>query len=156
MIFRTDEQKADPEWLWHRTDRSFFAAGACHMLAHQFLKMNEGDGFHPMMVIPDSGFRGSHVFSSDGQVVFDYHGFSNHERFVAHYAIVIRRFFPDWRGSILDISDTFWTEGWFTQFPHRRLCQFSHDPTERARLFVKSVKRPNKPLETNPDGMSQS
>lgn len=136
MLFRTPEQKADLAWSWHRGDRAFFAAGACHVLAHEFLLTPEGRSFHPVMILPDPGFRGGHVFVSNGATVFDYHGYSRHEPFVHHYLTKITRFFPGWRGTVVDITDTFWTDAWFADTWHRRPKQFHHDPTERARRFV--------------------
>lgn len=136
MLFRTPAQKADLAWSWQRGDRAFFAAGACHVLAHEFLLTPAGRGFRPIMVQPAPGFRGGHVFASDGILVFDYHGFSRHAVYVAHYLRKIQRFFPGWRGSIVDITDSFWTDAWFDQTNHRRPHQFHRDPTDRARHFI--------------------
>ena len=136
MLFRTPAQKADLKWSWERCDRAFFAAGACHVLAHEFLKTETGRAFHPVMILPDAGFRGGHVFCSAGATVFDYHGFSSHESYVAHFRRKITRFFPGWRGQLLDITDTFWTNDWFKACQHRRPEQYYHDPNERARRFI--------------------
>src|SRR5471032_3305755 len=83
MIFRTEEQKHDLTRSWHRSDRPFFAAGACHVLAAAFLEVYPNAGFHPFLILPGPGLRGSHVFVSDGETVFDYHGFSGHDRFLS-------------------------------------------------------------------------
>lgn len=136
MLFRTPRQKADLEWSWFRGDRAFFAAGACHVLAREFLLTPGGRNFHPIVIMPAPGFRGGHVFVSNGVTVFDYHGYSEHERFVTHYLRKITRLFPGWRGAVLDITDTFWTDAWFTDTSHRRPEQFHRDPTERARRFI--------------------
>jgi len=136
MLFRTPAQKADLAWSWHRGDRAFFAAGACHVLAHEFLLTSAGRDFRPIMIQPDPGFRGGHVFVSNGATAFDYHGFSAHEAFVTHYRRKIQRFFPGWRGTVVDISAAFWTDLWFVQTNHRRPEQFYLDPTDRARRFI--------------------
>ncbi|MBK8857661.1 MAG: hypothetical protein IPN11_08250 [Opitutaceae bacterium] len=136
MIFRTPAQKSDLEWSWARGDRAFFAAGACHILARAFLTNPIGHGFKPMMIVPGAGFRGGHVFATDGTTVFDYHGFSSHARFLAHYFAKISRIFPGWQGNVLDITDTFWTDDWFDVLQMRRPHQYHRDPSERAAVFV--------------------
>lgn len=141
MIFRTPAQKADLEWSWNRGDRAFFASGACHILAHAFLCSPGGKGFRPMMIVPATGFRGGHVFATDGTTVFDYHGYSAHARFVEHYFAKIRRLFPGWQGSLVDVTDSFWTEAWFDAYQHRRPQQFYRDPSERAAQFIAKMQR---------------
>ena len=136
MLFRTAAQKADLKGSWECNDRAFFAAGACHVLAHEFLRTEAGRGFRPIMILPDPGFRGSHVFASNGATVFDYHGFSAHGPYVDHYVRKIARFFPDWRGQFIDITDTFWTDAWFATSQHRQPHQYYRNPTERARRFI--------------------
>lgn len=136
MLFRTPAQKADQRWSWDRGDRAFFAAGACHILAREFLATEAGRGFRPFMIVPDPGWRGGHVFCSDGRTTFDYHGCARHDPFVAHYRAKIARFFPGWRGRCVDIVDSFWRDDWFERTHHRRPEQFLHDPTPRARRFI--------------------
>ena len=136
MLFRTEEQKKDLAGSWRRFDRSFFAAGACHVLAHEFLRRPQAGEFRPFMIVPEDGFRGSHVFASNGSVVFDYHGWSQHTQFVEHYFRKINRMFPGWRGALADISSDFWTQKWFTDTGSRQLHQYFVDPTQRANLFI--------------------
>jgi hypothetical protein len=144
MIFRTPTQKADLKWMWERGDRAFFAAGACHVLAHEFLQTEAGRGFYPFMIVPEPGFRGSHVIATNGRIVFDYHGISFHEAYEQHFKRKIVRFFPDWRGQFIEAGDNFWTDAWFAAHQLRRPDQFYRNPTERARrfiaLFVKSLR----------------
>ncbi|MDA3873757.1 MAG: hypothetical protein PF795_07325 [Kiritimatiellae bacterium] len=144
MIFRTNAQKADLHGSWYRGDRAFFSAGACHILAREFLKMEGHHDFHPVMIIPDPGFRGEHIFARDDDSVFDYHGYTRYPVFVSHYVAKIRRFCPGGRGSIVDISDTFWSAEWFDKYQCRRPHQFYRDPTERAIQFIRSCQRQRK------------
>ena len=146
MIFRTERQKRDLEAGWRRFDRSFFASGACHILTHEFLKRGEFKDFHPYSIVPESDFRGSHVFASDGILVFDYHGWSDYSNFMDHYFQKIKRIFPGWRGGLFDISQHFWSEKWFTDTCSRRPHQYYIDPTERANAFIELYiqRMPNK------------
>lgn len=139
MIFRTDAQKRDLVGSWRRFDRAFFASGACHVLAHEFLKRPEADGFRALMFEPDPGFRGGHVFASNGRWVFDYHGWSSHPKFVDHYLGKISQIIPGWSGKVADISRDFWSEAWFARSGSRRLAQFHLDPTERANAVIDRV-----------------
>jgi hypothetical protein len=136
MIFRTDTQKKDLAASWHRFDRSFFAAGACHVLAHEFLKRTGAGSFRPYAIVPEAGFRGGHVFASDGALVFDYHGWSAHTNFVDHYFRKIKRIFPGWHGGLFDISRDFWSEKWFAETNSRQPHQYHLDPTARANAFI--------------------
>ena len=149
MLFRTHAQKEDLAGSWRRFDRAFFASGACHVLAHQFLQRSRMSKFRPYMVIPEPGFRGSHVFVSDGALVFDYHGWSRHAHFVDHYLRKIRRIFPGWRGAVADISCDFWTQSWFERTWSRQPHDYFVDPTERANSFVDRYinRMPNQALE---------
>ncbi len=136
MLFRTDAQKRDLVASWHRPDRSFFASGACHVLTHEFLRRSESDGFRPYMIEPEAGFRGGHVFASNGATVFDYHGWSKHDRFVEHFIRKVGRIFPGWRGALADISVDFWTPEWFEKTNSRIPRQYHLDPTARANAFI--------------------
>jgi len=44
MFRRTPEERADQEVSWRRTDQAFFAAGACHILAWEFVARNPAYG----------------------------------------------------------------------------------------------------------------
>jgi len=136
MLFRTDAQKRDLVASWHRPDRSFFASGACHILTHEFLRRSEAAGFRPFMMVPEQGFRGGHIFASDGTTVFDYHGWSGHDQFVEHFFRKMGWIFPGWSCALVDISLDFWTPAWFEKTNHRIPRQFHLDPTARANAFI--------------------
>ena len=136
MIFRTEEQKRDPVRTWFRSDRSFFAAGACHILAGAFLKTYPNAGFEPYLISPHPGLRGSHVFVSDGKTGFDYHGFTKHDRLLSHYFIKIRRFFPQWQGEIVRLNESPIGATFCVEQNHRMPSQFLHDPLPRALSYL--------------------
>lgn len=135
MLFRSEIQKKDQSLSWKRGDRAFFASGACHILAHVFLQQYADQGYRPYMILPDSGFRGGHVYAASEDRVFDYHGFSVKTPFLEHYFRKIKRLFPGWNGTILALND-FMTPSFFRQFNCRAPEQYFSDPLPRAKAFV--------------------
>jgi hypothetical protein len=147
MIFRTEEQKHDLVRSWHRPDRPFFAASACHVLAAAFLEVYPNAGFHSLLILPGPGLRGSHVVVSDGQTVFDYHGFSEHHRFLSHYSARIWRFFPRWHGKLIRLEGSPIGVPFCRRYNHRLPSQYPHDPLPRAFSYLarfSSIKFPQK------------
>lgn len=142
MIFRSEEQKRDQIQSWNRPDRSFFAAGACHILAAAFLEAYSHSGFQAFQIVPKPGFRGTHVFVSNGNRIFDYHGFSEHDRYIIHYFAKIRRFFPPWDGDVIRL-DCSPTDFFFCQkYNHRLPEQYLHDPRPRAQAYLTRFSSP--------------
>jgi len=135
MLFRTDAQKQDLAWNWRRGDRAFFQAGACHFLADAFLRRFPDAGFRPLMIQPVAGFRGGHIVAASPTTIFDWHGFSDRARYVAHYFGKLRRFFPGWDATILELEE-FMTPAFFAEFNHRSPDQFLRDPHPRAKAFL--------------------
>jgi hypothetical protein len=147
VLFRTEAQKRDLAWNWHRGDRAFFQAGACHILADAFLRRFPDTGFRPLMIQPTGGFRGGHIVAASPTTVFDWHGFSDRERFLAHYFRKLRQFYPGWDASVFELDD-FMTPAFFEKFNHRAPAQYFRDPTPRAEAFVTRMMllRPNPSL----------
>ena len=135
MLFRTEAQKRDLAWSWHRGDRAFFQAGACHILADAFLRRFPAAGFRPLMIQPEAGFRGGHIVAASPTAVFDWHGWSGRDRYLAHYFRKLRQFYPGWNATVFE-PDDFMTPAFFEKFNHRAPGQFYRDPTQRAKAFV--------------------
>jgi hypothetical protein len=96
--------KEDPVRRWHLPDRVFFAAGACHILAHAFLERFPWAGFGPVWMRPQTGFTGNHVFVTNGDLAFDYHGYVDPARLVEHYTKRARRLFPKWEADLVPVT----------------------------------------------------
>jgi hypothetical protein len=96
--------KEDPIKRWNLSDRTFFACGACHILAHAFLEKFPKSGFLPIWIRPKPGYTGNHVFVTDGRLVFDYHGFSDRQKFLEHYFSKARRLFPGWDADLIEVT----------------------------------------------------
>jgi hypothetical protein len=87
---------------WALPDRVFFACGACHILAHAFLER-----YGPRKVVwqkPATGFTGNHTFIDGDQWVFDYHGYSDRERFLTHTYRKARLWWPGWEASLVELT----------------------------------------------------
>jgi hypothetical protein len=140
MYFPKTNVKNDPVLRWHRSDRHFFANGACQVLAHAFLEIYQDLEFRARWITPASGYIGNHIYVTDGVVAFDYHGLTTEARLLSLAFRRGRRFFPGWEATLVDLpadvlvsearSRTY--EGLWLREPN----QFLHDAMPRARTFV--------------------
>ncbi len=92
--------KRDPEKRWALSDRVFFAAGACHILAYAFLERYGSAGRTVEWIKPAQGQTGNHHFVSSGTFAFDYHGYSSRDQLLAHYWRQARRHHPGWDATL--------------------------------------------------------
>jgi len=130
--------KEDPVRRWKLPDRVFFAAGACHILAHAFLERFPSPGFAPVWVRPREGFTGNHVFVTNGDLAFDYHGYVTHDRLVAHFHKRARRLFPGWVADLIPVTVSLVNreEAKTIGMDIREPAQFFHDALPRARRYL--------------------
>jgi len=130
--------KEDPVRRWNLPDRVFFAAGACHILAHAFLERFRGSRFGPIWVRPHGDFTGNHVFVANGDLAFDYHGYVFLDRLVAHYTRRARRLFPGWDADLVPVTTSLVNRGEAKTIglDIREPAQFLHDALPRARRFL--------------------
>jgi hypothetical protein len=142
MIFRTAEQKADLRGSFERPDRPFFAAGACHVLAHAFLETNPSAGFEAVHIKPRPGFRGTHIVAASDALVFDYHGFTERDRFFRHLFSKMGRFLPGWDADLVPIKASAISKEWCEANSHRMPHQFFKDPLPRAFAFARRFPPP--------------
>lgn len=95
--------KRDPEMRWALPDRVFFACGACHILAFAFLERYGDAGMTPLWIKPGSGYTGNHIVVSADDRVFDYHGYSDRQRFLDHTREKANRWWPGWNASLIEL-----------------------------------------------------
>jgi hypothetical protein len=93
---RTDAERRDAFLSWARTDRAFFAAGACHILAHQFLSLHHGERYQLILIKPHEGFTGSHMYASDGMWAFDFNGWTLEEELLGVHGSAYEAAQPGW------------------------------------------------------------
>ncbi|USG60957.1 hypothetical protein NBZ79_17505 [Sneathiella marina] len=143
-ILRTQNcRKKDLEKRWALPDRVFFACGACQVLAHVFMEKNAPADAQAIWIKPSAGHTGNHIIVSFADRVFDYHGYTEKNRFLAHYWKRARQVYPGWDAELVDITqDALTTEGpsaiydglWL-RAPH----QFFKNPLPRAEAFLAKV-----------------
>ena len=73
---RTPEESCDVFLSWQREDMVFFAAGACHILAHMFLLHNPNEDFDLIYTKPVNKQPGNHMYVSGGTWAFDFNRWS--------------------------------------------------------------------------------
>ena len=88
--------KQDAQRRWALPDRIFYGHGACHILAGLYLQEFPNSGFEAVWVKPWEGFSGNHIFVTNGQIAFDYYGYSLLDRLVLHHKRVWTSRFEGW------------------------------------------------------------
>lgn len=132
--------KADRARQWALPDRVFFAAGACHILAHAFLVRHGRPDMSPLWIKPGPGFWGNHILIAAGDWVFDYHGYAERERALAHFRRRAAALWPGWHGSLHELP----REVLVSEAASRRIeglwlrepGQFLHDALPRAFAYL--------------------
>ena len=125
---------------WALPDRVFFACGACNILAHAFLERHPRPDLELRWIRPAAGYTGNHIFVAAADWVFDYHGYSDRKRFIAHTWRRARHFWPGWDAEIIPIPpDVLTSEARSRTIPGLWLRgpeQFLHDALPRARRYL--------------------
>ena len=142
MYWPDAEVKKCPERRWHRPDRIFFAHGACHILAGVFLADPPAPGFHGEWIVPQDGFPGNHIYVTNGQIAFDFHGYSVRERMISRYWAAHRDRYPGWAAEIVKIDFPLLDTAALNARNHLGPDQFFGDPCPRARRFIAAKKCP--------------
>lgn len=131
--------KRNPEKRWALPDRVFFGHGACAILAGTFLKHPPLEGFYAERIIPAEGFAGNHVYVTNGNVAFDYHGYSGRERLLDHHQRAWTSHSAGWQCTIakvdFDLLDT-------AELNRRKMLgpdQYLHDALLRARRLLQRI-----------------
>lgn len=131
-------KKADPVIRWNLPDRIFFGHGACHILAGVFINEQIAPQFRPFWIRPEN-HPGSHVFVSDGELAFDYHGYSNLERLKAHHFRVWERQYPGWNALIEPAGFDLLNTEELNRRNMRGPDQYLGDPVQRAADFLHRI-----------------
>lgn len=138
---RTPEEYRDPFLAWKRDDKAFFAAGACHILAHMFLQLHNGEGYELIHIKPKQHNRGHHMYASNGTWAFDFNGWTHETELLAVYTAAYRGKYDDW-----DYDRIVVTEGlpsYALKADHCPPEYFPYLPWERAYSYIKQF--PSKP-----------
>jgi hypothetical protein len=139
-------KKRDPVQRWCLPDRVFFACGACHILAYAFLEKYGVANKRVLWLKPARSFTGNHIFIAGADWVFDYHGYSEREQFLAHTYRKAERWWPGWRASLVEMPhDVLISEAKSQTFDGlwlREPGQFLHDAMPRAHAYLKRFPPP--------------
>ncbi len=142
-------KKRDPYLRWALPDRAFFACGACHILAYAFLELHQVRSLRAIWLNPDAGYTGNHIYVASSDWVFDYHGYSDPERYHAHTWRKAQRWWPGWNATPVELPmDVLVSEAksktydglWF-----RKPTQFLHDALPRAHAYLTRFSSPPRP-----------
>lgn len=97
LFERSPEERRDMFLAWQRDDKTFFASGACHILAHMFLSLHSHEGFELICIKPLGDYSGYHLYASDGTWAFDYNGWTLEEELLEVTEATYKQAYPDWR-----------------------------------------------------------
>jgi hypothetical protein len=89
---------------------------------------------------PEAGFTGNHIVVADSNWVFDYHGYSNRDRFLVHTRRKAERWWPGWKATLVPLPrDVLISEVKSRAYEGlwlREPTQFLHDALPRARAYL--------------------
>jgi hypothetical protein len=142
MYWPDPEIKNHPERRWKQPDRIFFGFGACHILAGVFLEDMTALGFYGEWIVPAEGFSGNHIYVTNGEIVFDFHGCSAREKLLERYWKGYQKRYPGWDAHIAKINFPLLDTIELNKRNHRGPDQYFGDPIPRARRFIASKRRP--------------
>jgi len=96
--------KKNPLRRWRLPDRIFFGYGACHILAGVYLQRFPDSGFEAFWIKPHHGLPGNHIFVANGAVAFDFHGYADTARLIAHHGKGWTGLHPQWSADIQPVD----------------------------------------------------
>ncbi|WP_299610807.1 hypothetical protein [uncultured Tateyamaria sp.] len=134
--------KNHAERRWNQPDRIFFGFGACHILAGVFLEDPPIGGFFGEWIVPDDGFTGTHMFVTNGEIAFDFHGYSARDRLLARYWRGHRSRYLGWGAKVVKIDFPLLHTAELNARKHLGPDQYFGDPIPRAQRFIAAKKCP--------------
>lgn len=131
--------KQDAVRRWRLSERAFFAHGACHILAQAFLDRFPDSHFYAVWIKPNEGYRGNHVFVTNGVLAFDYRGYLAELRLTSYYWKQYKQAYSGWDAELIrvigNVSDPAQVKKIGMQI--RGPDEFLHNATPRAQAYLK-------------------
>ncbi|HSX05145.1 MAG TPA: hypothetical protein VLF69_01615 [Candidatus Saccharimonadales bacterium] len=90
------EESRDVFLAWQRPDKTFFASGACHILAHMFLSLHDGEDYRLIYIKPKGDYPGNHLYASNNTWAFDFNGWSLEQDLLEVHADGYCQAYPAW------------------------------------------------------------
>ncbi len=135
--------KRNPQKRWNLPDRIFFGHGACHILAGVYLKLLSPPKFYAVWIKPDSNFYGNHIFVTNGETAFDYHGYSQYDRLVEHHKKGWLQEYSDWSSRIIKVDFNLLNTHCLNKRKMLGPDQYLHNPISRAKCFIDKFEHSN-------------
>jgi hypothetical protein len=132
---RTQAEMDDQALSWARADRSFFAAGACHVLAWTLLEARPGSGLRAVGLRRAGETDPFHVVVDDGTMAFDYAGWTARAELLAVIGEAVGAECPGTAVEELTLPSEL--EVFCTRHRHRLPEQFAGDVRARARAYLR-------------------
>lgn len=132
--------KRNPERRWALPDRVFFGYGACAILAGVYLKYPPLSGFYAERLMPGEGYFGNHIFVTNGDIAFDYHGYSKRVRLLRHHTCAWSDHSSDgWHCTLERVEFNLLDSAALNTRKMLGPDQYLGDPIARAMLFIGRV-----------------
>ena len=131
--------KQDAVRRWSLPDRIFYGHGACHILAGVFLGRFHKTGWSAVWVKPWKGFRGSHVFATNGKIAFDYHGYSVQDRLLKHHKKAYASRYAGWKTDIIRVDFSLLDTNELNSRNMRGPDQYFGDAIERTSRYLDRI-----------------
>jgi len=147
---RTEAERADPMMSWRRSDKAFFAAGACHILAWTFLDTYPSAGFYPVGLRRVGRIHAGHSYVSDGTWAFDHDGWTLEGERLGVTRCAHARLDPEIRIERLVLDTGF--EAFCIEHNCQSPSQFAFDPRPRALGYLTGFDQPDRVSRTWPTG----
>lgn len=135
---RTPAERADQFLSWQRSDKAFFASGACHILAYVFKDLHPDRNIQLIYIQPPKKFNGAgtHVYALDDEWAFDFNGWSKEDELLKTTKAAYQKKHPGWDYQKIIITDDL--ETFCKKKFHRPPAYFAYLPWERAYKYIKT------------------
>jgi hypothetical protein len=124
----------------HMPNRIFFGHVACHVLAGAFLLRPPLPNFYAERIVPGQGFAGSHIYVTNGQIAYDYHGYCSRMRLLPHFtAGWAKQYHEGWNCALEVVEFNLLDTGELNKRKMLGPDQYRHNSIPRARNFIERV-----------------
>lgn len=139
-----EEIKKNPIKRWALDEETFFACGACHILAFVLLTKFEfqNQGYEAIWIKPLFSKKGNHIFISNGTNSIDWQGMQKEDLLLKNHKDFFLKKYPNWNYEIIKIpTGVLISEEMsrkYTGLHLRQPDQFLHNPIPRAINFIQN------------------
>jgi hypothetical protein len=133
---RADAERRDQRLSWARSDRAFFASGACHVLAFRLVHRHPGGRYRVVLIRPHEGLPGSHAYATDGVWALDFNGWTLESILLCESADECRQRWPSWDFDRIEVDVDVDLDQFCRRWGHRLPSDFAFDVVKRADRFI--------------------